>query len=169
MTELLDSDRVGLLDRLKEVTEDAVKDLLLPTSVQKEREKETLRPAAVYKMRLPDSKSAFKKAPYIIHQLITGMDVQEEGKPVKSTAQVRTIFCVYSEDEQEGGLMLLGLIERLRIRLLKQVAIGERYWLDLTAGAEALIYPDDTAPYFAAEMVTTWNLPAIEREVRQWL
>lgn len=169
MTELLDSDRAGLLERLKEVTEDAVKELLLPTSVQKEGETETLRPAAVYKMRLPDSKSAFKKAPYIIHQLIVGRDEQEEGQRARSTAQVRTIFCVYSEDEQEGGLMLLGLSERLRIRLLKQVVIGERYWLDLTGGAEVLYYPDDTAPYFAAEMVTTWNLPAIEREVRQWL
>ncbi len=169
MPELLDSNRADLLDRLKEVTEDAIKGLLLPTSVQKEGEKETLRPAAVYKMRLPDSKSAFKKAPYIIHQLIIGRDEQEEGKRVRSTAQVRTIFCVYSEDEQEGGLMLLGLIERLRIRLLKQVVIGERYSLDLTAAVEAMIYPDDTAPYFAAEMITTWNIPAIEREVRQWL
>ena len=65
--------------------------------------------------------------------------------------------------------MLLGLMERLRIKLLKQVVIGERYQLDLTQGAEVLIYPDDTAPYFAGEMITTWKIPSIEREVRQWL
>lgn len=165
----IDSSRVDLLERLKEVTQDAIKDLILPVRIQREGEDQSYRSADVYLMRLPDSKSATKKAPYIIHQLITGRDMQEEGQRVTSTAQVRSIFCVYSDDEQEGGLMLLGLMERLRIKLLKQVVIGERYQLDLTQGAEALIYPDDTAPYFAGEMVTTWKIPSIEREVRQWL
>lgn len=165
----IDSSRVDLLERLKEVTQDAIKDLILPVRIQREGEDQSYRSADVYLMRLPDSKSATKKAPYIIHQLITGRDMQEEGQRVTSTVQVRSIFCVYSDDEQEGGLMLLGLMERLRIKLLKQVVIGERYQLDLTQAAEALIYPDDTAPYFAGEMVTTWKIPSIEREVRQWL
>lgn len=165
----IDSSRVDLLERLKEVTQDAIKDLILPVRIQREGEDQSYRSADVYLMRLPDSKSATKKAPYIIHQMITGRDMQEEGQRVTSTVQVRSIFCVYSDDEQEGGLMLLGLMERLRIKLLKQVVIGERYQLDLTQGAEALIYPDDTAPYFAGEMVTTWKIPSIEREVRQWL
>ena len=165
----IDSSRVDLLERLKEVTQDAIKDLILPVRIQREGEDQSYRSADVYLMRLPDSKSATKKAPYIIHQLITGRDMQEEGQRVTSTAQVRSIFCVYSDDEQEGGLMLLGLMERLRIKLLKQVVIGERYQLDLKQAAEALIYPDDTAPYFAGEMVTTWKIPSIEREVRQWL
>lgn len=165
----IDSSRVDLLERLKEVTQDAIKDLILPVRIQREGEDQSYRSADVYLMRLPDSKSATKKAPYIIHQLITGRDMQEEGQRVTSTVQVRSIFCVYSDDEQEGGLMLLGLMERLRIKLLKQVVIGERYQLDLKQAAEALIYPDDTAPYFAGEMVTTWKIPSIEREVRQWL
>lgn len=165
----IDSSRVDLLERLKEVTQDAIKDLILPVRIQREGEDQSYRSADVYLMRLPDSKSATKKAPYIIHQLITGRDMQEEGRRVTSTVQVRSIFCVYSDDEQEGGLMLLGLMERLRIKLLKQVVIGERYQLDLTQAAEVLIYPDDTAPYFAGEMVTTWKIPSIEREVRQWL
>ena len=169
MINYIDSSRVDFLERLKEVTVEAVKDMILPTRIQKADEEQSYRAADVYLMRLPDSKSAFKKCPYILHQLITGKDIQEEGQRVASTVQVRTIFCVYSDDEQEGGLMLLGLAERLRIYLLKRVVIGERYMLDLTQGAEILVYPDDTAPYFAAEMVTTWQIPAIEREVRQWL
>lgn len=169
MVSNIDSSRVDLLERLKEVTQDAIKDLILPVRIQHEGEDQSYRSADVYLMRLPDSKSATKKAPYIIHQLITGRDVQKEGQRVTSTVQVRSIFCVYSDDEQEGGLMLLGLMERLRIKLLKQVVIGERYQLDLTQAAEVLIYPDDTAPYFAGEMVTTWKIPSIEREVRQWL
>lgn len=39
---------------------------------------------------------------------------------------VRSIFAVYNDDEQEGGLMLLNLMERLRIRLLREVVIGRR-------------------------------------------
>lgn len=26
-------------------------------------------------------------------------------------------------------------------------------------------YPDDTAPYFVGEMISTWKLPPVEREV----
>lgn len=82
---------------------------------------------------------------------------------------VRSIFAVYNDDEQEGGLMLLNLMERLRIRLLREVVIGRRFQLDLEAGLETFIYPDDTAPYYAGEMTTTWRVPGVEREVRQWL
>ena len=169
MIQHIDSGRVDFLERLKEVTETAVKDLILPVRIQKANEEQTYRAPIVYLMRLPDSKSAQKKAPYIIHQIITGMDQQAEGDPIRSSVQVRSIFCVYSDDEQEGGLMLLGLMERLRIYLLKRVVIGERYWLDLTPGVEALVYPDDSAPYFLGEMMTTWHIPSIEREVRPWL
>lgn len=170
MIQHIDSGRVDFLERLKEVTETAVKDLILPVRIQKANEEQTYRAPKVYKMRLPDSKSAEKKAPYIIHQIITGNDQQAEGEKIEALVQVRSIFCVYSDDEQEGGLMLLGLTERLRIYLLKHVVIGERYWLDLTPpGIEAVFYPDNSAPYFLGEMMTKWHIPSIEREVRPWL
>ena len=145
-------DRVMLLEELKAVTEDAVKDLIMPVKIQSENEEQQYRAAEVYLMRLPDGSAAKKKAPYIIHQ-----------------AMVRSIFAVYNDDEQEGGLMLLNLMERLRIRLLREVVIGRRFQLDLEAGLETFIYPDDTAPYYAGEMTTTWRVPGVEREVRQWL
>jgi len=158
-----------LLDVLKAFTEEAIKDVLLPARVQKEGEAPELRPAAVYKMRLPDSSSAKKKAPYIIHQIVTGKDVQAEGKHPEATLSLRSIFCVYSADEQEGSLMLLELMERLRIALLRKVLLDGRFQIDLDAGVETLVYPDDTAPYFIGEMMTNWIMPAIEREVRPWL
>ena len=101
----------------------------------------------------------------MLHQLITGMDRQPQGQRAESTAKVRSICCVYSDDEQEGGLMLLNLMERMRIALLKQVVIGNQFTLDLDAGLETMAYPDDTAPYFVGEMLSTWKLPAVEREV----
>ena len=169
MVQDFDSSYVGLLECLKKFTQNAVKDLILPIRIQKKDEKQVYRPADVYLMRLPDSNSATKKAPYIIHQLLTTKDLQEEGHSPTSGVQVRSLFCVYSDDEQEGGLMLAGLVDRFRISLLREVVIGKRYSLNLKAGAEALFYQDNTAPYFAAEMVTTWKIPSIEREVRKWL
>lgn len=159
--------RIDLLEQLRAFTRETTADLLMPVKEQPGDggEPPAPRSADVYLMRLPDSKSARKKAPYIIHQLITGRDVQPAGQRESAGAVVRTICCVYSGDEQEGGLMLLNLMERLRIALLRKVVIGKRYQLDLEAGLEVLVYPDDTAPYFIGEMVSTWKLPKIEREV----
>lgn len=159
-------DRVTLLDQLKAFTEETIKDLILPVRQQKEdKAPPEPRAAQVYRMRLPDGTAAFKKAPYIIHQIITGSDQQPGGQRLESKAQVRSIFCVYSENEEEGALMLLNLMERLRIELLRKVVIGRQFELDLDTGLEYLLYPDDTAPYFAGEMVSMWKLPEVRREV----
>ena len=163
------SNRIDFLETLGAFSKEQVKDLIFPTQIQREGEEQQYRAADIYLMRLPNSKSAMKKAPYVLHQLITARDQQNPGERISSRAQVRSIFCVYDHDEQEGSLMLLNLAERLRIALLKTVVIGKRYQLDLQEGLELLIYPDDTAPFYAGEMVSTWNIPSIEREVRQWL
>lgn len=160
---------VNLLEQLKAVTDDAVKDLLLPVRAQKGDTVTADRPATVYKMRLPDSTSATKKAPYIIHQIVTSKDTQPSGQLEAGNAVVRSIFCVYCNDEQEGAMHLLNLMERLRIRLLQDVVIGGQFELDLEAGIEVLIYPENTAPYFAGEMSTTWKMPSVERKWREWL
>ena len=157
--------KVDLLDSLQAFTQAAVKDVILPVKIQKSGEEQQYRAADVYKMRLPDSSAATKKAPYIIHQIITSKDDQQEGQLPDSSAVVRTIFCVYCDDEQEGAMMLLELIERLRIELLRHIVIGEQFMLDLKKGMEVLIYPDDTAPYYAGEMVSNWTFPSVEREV----
>lgn len=160
---------ITLLERLKLFTEETIKDIILPVRLQKGDTKQQMRAADVHLMRLPDSTAATKKAPYIIHQLVTSKDTQPTGKQESGSSVVRSVFCVYSENEQEGALHLLNLMERLRIRLLQQVIIGQQYQLDLEAGVEMLIYPEDTAPYYAGEMSTTWRMPSVEREWRQWL
>lgn len=157
--------RITLLERLRDFTKEATAELMMPTRMQKGDTEQKYRPADVYLMRLPDGTSATKKAPYVLHQLITGKDQQPSGNRIESTAHIRSICCVYNDDEQEGGLMLLNLMERLRVALLKQVVIGNQFTLDLDAGLEVLIYPDDTAPYFVGEMISVWKLPAVEREV----
>lgn len=158
--------KVILLEQLQDFTLEATRDLLLPVSQQKEdKEPPADRAAAVYRMRLPDSRSAAKKAPYILHQALINNDIQLPGQKPKATATVRSIFCVYHRDEQEGGLALLNLMERFRIALLEQVVIGKQFKLNLEAGLEGLVYQENTAPYYAGEMVSVWDLPIIERKV----
>lgn len=162
--------RITLLEQLRDITKSATGDIILPVKEQKGDAEKITRAADIHLMRLPDSRAAQKKAPYIIHQLITGKDIQPQGEDETASAVVRSIFCVYNDDEEEGSLMLVNLMERLRIHLLKQVVIGDQFQLDLVAGLESMIYPEDTAPYYAGEMVSTWILPAIQREVRSpWL
>ncbi len=158
--------KVILLEQLKEFTAASVRELLLPVAQQKEdKEPPPPRPAEVYRARLPDSRAAKKKAPYILHQIVTGKDAQPPGQRGTAEATVRTVFCVYHPDEQEGGLALLNLMERLRLDLLEQGVVGKQFKLDREAGLESLVYPEDTAPYYAGEMISTWKLPVIERKV----
>lgn len=162
--------KTEFLEVLRDFTREAIKDMILPTRMQQGDTEPGSRPADVYLMRLPDGTAAMKKAPYILHQVVTGADRQEQGERPRATATVRSIFVVYSDDEQEGGMMLLELMERVRIALLKQVLLDKRFQLDLQVGVETLVYPDDTAPYFAGEMSSTWVLPAVERVINpQWL
>lgn len=158
--------KVILLEELKKFTQDATRDLLLPVCMQDGDEAETYRAAEVYLTRLPDSKSAKKKAPYILHQPVTGKDVYQPQKQQESTAFVRTIFCVYHSDAQEGGLALLNLMERLRIELLRRGVVGGQFRLDLESGLETLVYYENLESYYAGEMLSVWKLPTIEREVQ---
>lgn len=159
--------RTVLLEHLRDLTEEATEGVLLPVKRQKGDGESLLpRPAKIYLMGLPEAGAAVKKAPYILHQIVTGKDTQKPGDfQPEAQAVVRSIFCVYNEDGQEGSLALLGLMERVRIALLEQVVIGKQFKLDLSAGLETLIYPDDTAPYYIGEVVSTWELPGITRKV----
>ncbi len=162
--------RSKLLHELKLFCADAVKDMTLPTAVQKGDKTCKEREPDIYKMRLPDSREAKKLAPYIIIQFLNSVDKQEHGKRAESLAVIRFIFCVYDNDEQEGAMMLLNVMDAVRIKLLKEVVIGGQFKLDTNEGLESLVYPvspdfPDTAPYFGGEMVGNFILPPVEREV----
>lgn len=164
-----------LLLELKVFIEEAIKDLKLPIRAQTKEEKElfendpdaALRVPEVYRMRLPNSKEAKKKAPYVLVQLATTGDMQDERQIDDSYVVIRIILCTYNDDEQEGALALLNLASRIRIALLKACVVGKNnaFWLDKTEKLEFMPYPDDTAPYYAGEMIGVWHLPPIKREV----
>ena len=159
-----------LLEALKAFTEGALGGLRLPVELQEEDEAPPLpRRPEVHTMGLRDYTEAQRKAPYVIHQVVTARDVQQPGQLLESTAVVRSIFAVYHPDGHEGPLALLGCMERLRIALLKQGVVGRQFTLDTRAGVEYLVYPDNIPPFYAGEMVSTWILPPVGREVAKCL
>ena len=157
--------RNKLLEDLKEYSLSRTSHLSLPTSIQKGDTEQLFRAPEVFKMRLPNSAAAKKIAPYILIQFVSGMDKQTHGSGSESASVVRFIFCVYADDEQEGAAMLLNVMDCIRIGLLQDIVIAEQYKLDTDQGIETLIYPDDTAPYYAGEMICTFSAPPIERKV----
>ena len=157
--------RLNLLNAMADFTTEVMKNVLLPVRVQSENEQASERPPFVYKMRLPDAASATKKAPYILHQVITGDDEQTPGNERESVAQIRSLFCVYGEDDQDGALRLLTVTEHFRVALLKQSVLANQFHLDLSEKLSTMFYTDSTAPYFCAEMISTWKIPPVNREV----
>jgi len=154
-----------LLNDLKIFINEAVKNFSLPTAVQKDDTANEPRAPELHLMRLPRSTSYKKFAPYIIIQVVTGKDGQPTGNRSQSVVNIRLIFCTYSEDEEEGALMLLNVMDAVRLKLLENVVIAKKNKVDTDAGIDYLFYPEDTAPYYAGEMDFSVMLPPIERKV----
>lgn len=153
------------LNDFKDFIYEVVKDFSLPTAVQKDDVINKPRAPELHLMRLPRSTSYKKFAPYIIIQVATGKDEQPTGKRSQSAVNIRLIFCTYCENEEEGALMLLNVMDAVRLKLLKKVVITKKYKVDTDAGIDYVIYPEDTAPYYAGEMDFSVMLPPTEREV----
>lgn len=160
---------VILIDELKSFVEDSVKNFSLPERVQEGDTEQLYRSPKVYKLRLDNSGEAKKKAPYIIIQLEDGYDKQKQSQNGEAAAVIRLIFCVYHENEEDGAVALLNVIEKVRSDIMKKVIIGKCFRLDTEKGLEWLVYNEDTAPYYAGEMIGTFFMPHTEREVEPWL
>ena len=117
-------------------------------------------------MRLPTKKAQTERVPYLLLQYIKSTDTQEPGQKPESVCTVRIVAATYSEDESEGATCVLNLLTRIRVALLKDGVIGERYMLKTPL--EMIVYPDGTtAPYYLGEMMTEWEMPVVESEVQK--
>lgn len=161
--------KYDLLRELKEWLEALTKKMIYDEDVQRGDTEQVQTPPKIYRMRLPNSRRADKYAPYIIIQFVTGTVIQPEGERTTAKAAVRFIFCVHNENEEDGSLELLNLIEAVEREMLADPFFGKGYHLDREAGLEDLIYTDDTRPFYAGEIAATFVLPATERNVTQWL
>ena len=157
--------KVALLLAIAKTCKKAVRGLQLQTSVQQGDTELLRREPKVHIMRLPKSTDAKKKAPYIIVQYINGRQVRVKPPKPSRTANVRFVFCVYDDDEQTGAINLLNVMDAVEMEILKAIKFGACFTLDSDEPLESLVYPDDTAPYYAGEMFGTFHLPPIEQEV----
>lgn len=162
--------RVMLLEALKVRQTEDLADLLMPT-VPKKDKPSVLRPVEIFKGKLPDRKSETEKAPYIVNAVLNSNFYRDPGEEPTSEVTVRSTLCVYNENNEEGTLMLLNLLERLRISYTKNPIVDGVFecLFDKEHPIQDLIYPDETMPFFMADQVTVWSLPPVEREVRKWL
>ena len=161
--------KVDLLEALKKRTLEDTAEMLLPVRPQKNDDGVTERNAGVYIGGMREMAQSTKKAPYILHRMVNSASKQEPGERLQTKAIVRSIFCVYCDDEEEGELLLMSLMERLRISLLRNPLIGDdQFECSTEEGLEDLVYPDNTHPYYLGEMLTVWDMPEIKREVRYW-
>ena len=162
---------IGLLERLKEFIEANTGDIILKVRPVKNRTLpsgrggagETERAAEVHLMRLPDKDAETQRIPYILLQYLTGRDAQEPKDEPDSVANVRIIVATYSENDGEGALDALNVTTRIRNALLGAGEVGRQFLL--RSPLEYLVYPDDTQPYFFAEIMSIWEMPTIKREV----
>lgn len=167
-----------LLNELKRFIEEQTKDIILsvrpvnnkvfpePSGKKKtdNADNEPLtRAAEVHLMRLPNKDAETNQIPYILLQLLTGIDEQEQGKEPDSVCKIRIVFATYSEDASAGSMDLLNVITRIRVALLKQGVIGKQF--TIRKPLEYAVYPDETGPYYFGEMLTIWGIPTIKREV----
>lgn len=157
-----------LLDTLAEYVEEKTRCIEL--QVRDKENKQARRPPHVYKMRLPDKESETRQIPYILLQLITGKDVQPAGEDTDSSCKVRIVVATYSEDGGVGSYDVLNVIARLRTCMLSERVVADRYLLriDPDNPLEYIVYQGEGVdPYYLGEMMTTWEMPTIEREVRK--
>ena len=147
---------IELLDALQKFIEEKTKDIVL-----REKGKEGLeRAAKVFKMRLPNKDAETKFIPYILLQFLTGKD-GDAASSSESECKIRIVVVTYSEDGSEGAMDVLNLLTRIRIALLENGLIDERFLVKKPL--EYIVYPDDTDPYYLGEMVVTFEMPTIER------
>lgn len=155
---------INLLECLEAFVKEKTTDIMLQVKVRNRNPEEVKERAAdVYKMRLPKKEDQIEKVPYILLQLLTGKDNEEDGEPEESVCKIRIVVATYSEDGSEGALDVLNVILRIRSELKKAGVVGERFVLQNPL--EYIIYPDSTQPYYLGEMITNWSIPTMEREV----
>ncbi|MDO4301780.1 MAG: hypothetical protein Q4D26_10365 [Clostridia bacterium] len=155
---------IFLINDLKYFVQECTKDLLLEVKTNPKDEK-VIKPANVFIGSPPAKVKNIQYIPYIILRLLTGKDEQKESEEENSTIKVRLIAATYSEDSEKGYIDVMNVIDRLRIELLKNRVLNNKYTLKLPL--EYIIYEDDTGPYSIGEIITTWEIPSIRQEVNK--
>lgn len=153
---------LDLMQSLKGYCEEITKDLALLARVPENGTQAGERPPKVFIGNLPGKEAEKKEAPYILLKLLTTKDDEEE-----SVCRVRIICVTFSEDKQENYIQCLNLITRIKFKLLEDVTVDNRY--SCQKPIETILYDDDLEVYQIGEIMTIWEMPKTERDIRKYL
>ena len=120
------------------------------------------RPPTVYKMNLPEREDYLSRIPYVLIQFLSSKDeLEKDENDRQSIANIRVLIAIYDSDGEDGGLRVLEIIERIRLRLQAGMLLDQNFMLQMPFNAE--VYPDDTGNYFLGEINMVWSIPTIDR------
>lgn len=153
-----------LMDALKDVIETDLKEYLLPVKQEGWSDQLLERPMEVWEMVMPEPDEGHERIPYILLQLLNGKDERKDDGRTECVVNVRIVITVYDREGVDGRLRVMRIIQRIRDILWKAGTIGKIFELQ---ELEFLIYPDETEWYHLGEMVTTWKVPEIQRDLSE--
>lgn len=120
------------------------------------------RAPTVYLMNLPEREDYLSRIPYVLIQFLSSKDKHDkESNERQSLASVRVLIAVYDSDGEDGGLHVLEIIERIRLKLQAGMLLDQNFMLQMPFDTE--VYPDDTGNYFLGEINMDWSIPVIDR------
>lgn len=154
-----------LLECLEEFVKENIADIKLQVRVTNTTPGEMKeRAAEVHTMRLEKKDDKIQRIPYVLIQLLKFEDNEEQpaNTPTGMT-QIRFVVATYSEDGKKGSYDVLNILLRIRGRLLAAGVIGNQF--EVKKPLEAVVYTDNTEPYFFGEMIANFTIPTIQREV----
>lgn len=153
---------IMLMQALQGFIEKETKDMKLITRVKRNSTEPAERQPNVYIGALPEPEGGEKLAPYILLKLLTGKHERNPGED-ENKCMVRVIIVTYSEDPQERYIQLLNVVSRVQFRLLEETVIDGRFTLQ--SPVEMIVYEEDTGAYKIGEIMTTWELPVVQRKI----
>ena len=153
---------INLLEALKITIKEATKDLMLEVKVKKGEESKRKSPS-VYIGQLPSETTQY--VPYILIKALTGQDTQTTGQEEESECKTRIIAVTYSEEADKGYIDVVNIIDRLRLKFLKERTVGDQFIVKMPL--DYIVYEDDLGPYTIGEMIVNWDMPTIKREVKE--
>ncbi|MCM1275462.1 MAG: hypothetical protein NC299_08855 [Lachnospiraceae bacterium] len=156
---------VALMDALRTLCLNELKGMTFQAAVQKGDTEEVYKEPHGYLMRLPEVENTEKLAPYFIIQPGKSQHIQKSGDEPRFFVPIRMVFCHYCEDNERGEVELMNIMERIQIRLLKDVTFGGAFMLNVHEPVEIEPYYEELGQYHAGELRCTFVLPAIYREV----
>lgn len=98
----------------------------------------------------------------LVYPVIMIRPAEGEGDSGQGKIQIKLQFGTHSEEET-GLIMLLNLMERVRILLLRQSVLEQRFSLD--ASWTWKLDEEHPSAVWRGELTTTWALPQIRQEV----